>query len=235
MNVNTAIKILNISPNEINIKNVKQHFREMALKTHPDKTNTNIKSETKHKFTEVKEAYDTLLKHIEKNGEIYSQDDDNNMNLDDIIKMVVIMKETFVSFLNKNMYDTYHLLPSIDQLFNKEVFFDKEHSLYIPLWHYEITFEDVKRRYIIKPKVADNIFIEGNNDIHVNLHIDNYKQRIGNNIVFNVGEKSFSIKLDENIIENKMIVLYNQGIPIINNKNIYDYSFLSNIIIHVSF
>lgn len=149
--------------------------------------------------------------------------------------MVVIMKETFVSFLNKNMYDTYQLLPSIDQLFNKEVFFDKEHSLYIPLWHYEITFEDVKRRYIIKPKVADNIFIEGNNDIHVNLHIDNYKQRIGNNIVFNVGEKSFSIKLDENIIENKMIVLYNQGIPIINNKNIYDCSFLSNIIIHVSF
>ena len=94
----------------------------MALKTHPDKINTNIKSETKHKFTEVKEAYDTLLKHIEKNGEIYSQDDDNNMNLDDIIKMVVIMKETFVSFLNKNMYDTYQLLPSIDQLFNKEVF-----------------------------------------------------------------------------------------------------------------
>lgn len=235
MNVNTAIKILNISPNEINIKNVKQHFREMALKTHPDKRSTNVKSETKHKFTEVKEAYDTLLKHIEKNGEIYSQDDDNNMNLDDIIKMVVIMKETFVSFLNKNMYDTYQLLPSIDQLFNKEVFFDKEHSLYIPLWHYEITFEDVKRRYIIKPKVADNIFIEGNNDIHVNLHIDNYKQRIGNNIVFNVGEKSFSIKLDENIIENKMIVLYNQGIPIINNKNIYDCSFLSNIIIHVSF
>jgi DnaJ-class molecular chaperone len=235
MNVNTAIKILNIPPNEINIKNVKQHFREMALKTHPDKTSTNVKSETKHKFTEVKEAYDTLLKHIEKNGEIYSQDDDNNMNLDDIIKMVVIMKETFVSFLNKNMYDTYQLLPSIDQLFNKEVFFDKEHSLYIPLWHYEITFEDVKRRYIIKPNVADNIFIEGNNDIHVNLHIDNYKQRIGNNIVFNVGEKSFSIKLDENIIENKMVVLYNQGIPIINNKNIYDCSFLSNIIIHVSF
>ena len=235
MNVNTAIKILNISPNEINIKNVKQHFRIMALKTHPDKINTNIKSETKHKFTEVKEAYDTLLKHIEKNGEIYSQDDDNNMNLDDIIKMVVIMKETFVSFLNKNMYDTYQLLPSIDQLFNKEVFFDKEHSLYIPLWHYEISFEDVKRRYIIKPKVADNIFIEGNNDIHVNLHIDNYKERIGNNIVFNVGKKSFSIKLDENIIENKMIVLYNQGIPIINNKNIYDCSYLSNIIIHVSF
>ena len=104
---------------------------------------------------------------------------------------------------------------------NKEVYYIKEYSIYIPLWHEEIVYNNV---YVyINPQLPDNMYIDADNNIHVfeyarfPLHID-------------VGGVSFLIEeTTEKIVEFK-----EQGIPII-NKNIYDISVLSDVIIHLHF
>ena len=115
----------------------------------------------------------------------------------------------------------YELTPSLKQLMNRDIYVLKDYGLYIPLWHQELVFKNI---YIeINPQLPDNIYIDEHNNIHV-------FEKGPFPIIVNVGDVSFSIQHTiKNIVE-----LKGMGIPVINIKNIYDVSVLSDIIVHIT-
>ena len=98
------------------------------------------------------------------------------------------------------------------------MFFIPDHNIYVPLWHTEINFKNITIN--INPILPDNIIIDNDNNIHI--IITEYTE------TFILGTISFLI---QDCIKN-MNLLKGRGIPRINMKNIYDYSELSDIILH---
>lgn len=114
----------------------------------------------------------------------------------------------------------YEFTPTLNHLMNHDVYLLKDYGMYIPLWHQELVFKNI---YIeINPQLPDNIYIDEDNNIHV-FESGPFP------IIVNVGDVSFSIQHTiKNIVE-----LKGMGIPVINIKNIYDVSVLSDIIVHI--
>jgi hypothetical protein len=207
MNKEEACKILNISLSEINEYTLKQRYRQALLTHHPDKHGD------PEIFIKVKEAYEILKQEIKKEDPLdYYIQLIKNFNYSMVDTFIV---EPLVQYLKKITYD---LNPSLNQLMNKNVYYLSEHNIYIPLWHHEIVFKNVIIN--INPVLSENIIIDGENNIHV---------IITNDIkAFELGGISFLI---EDCIKN-MNLLKGRGIPKINMKNIYDYSEMSDIILH---
>ena len=207
MNKEEACKILNISLLEINEYTLKQKYRQALLKYHPDKQGD------PEIFIKVKEAYEILKEEIKKEDPLdYYIQLIKNFNYSIVDTFIV---EPIVQYLKKI---TYELNPSLTQLINKNVYYLSEYKIYIPLWHHEIVFNNVIIN--INPVLPDNIIIDGENNIHV---------IITNDIkTFELGTISFVI---DDCIKN-MNLLKGRGIPKINMKNIYDYSEMSDIILH---
>ena len=210
MNKEEACKILNISPFELNEVTLKNKYRLALLKFHPDKGGDN------DSFRKVIEAYNFLKENIDQNNE--------QPNIEYYIQLIkkfnysivdTFIVEPIVNYLKKI---TYEITPTISQLINKNVYYLSEYDIYIPLWHHEIIFKNVIIH--INPVLPENILIDNDNNIHV---------IITNNVdTFEIGGISFLIS---DCIKN-MNLLKGQGIPKINIKNIYDYSELSDIILH---
>jgi hypothetical protein len=207
MNKEEACKILNISLLDINEYTLKQRYRQALLTHHPDKQGD------PEIFIKVKEAYEILKQEIKKEDPLdYYIQLIKNYNYYMVDTFIV---EPLVQYLKKI---TYELNPSLTQLMNKNVYYLSEHNIYIPLWHNEIIFKNVIIN--INPVLPNNIIIDGENNIHV---------IITNDIkTFELGGISFLI---EDCIKN-MNLLKGRGIPKINIKNIYDYSDMSDIILH---
>ena len=99
---------------------------------------------------------------------------------------------------------TYDLNPTLSHLMNKSVYHLVEHDIYIPLWHQEICFKNIIIN--INPILPDNVMIDSENNIHIIITPSTPDE-------FILGGISFSI---QHCI-----------------KNIYDYSIISDIILHV--
>jgi hypothetical protein len=208
MNTEEACQLLNISLSEINKEILKQKYRIAILKYHPDRLGGNSEE-----FIKVKEAYELLQKEIKEDTPLdYYIQLIKNFNYSLVDTFIV---EPIVNYLKKV---TYELTPSLNQLLNKSVFFIPDHNIYVPLWHTEITFKNITIN--INPILPDNIIIDNDNNIHI--IITEYTE------TFILGTISFLI---QDCIKN-MNLLKGRGIPRINMKNIYDYSELSDIILH---
>jgi len=214
MNKEEACKILNISPLELNELTLKQKYRIALLTFHPDKGGTN------ESFRNVLDAYKYLKEYIEQNHD--QRNDQNNIEyyIQLIKKFNYSMVDTFIvePLVNYLKKVTYELNPTITQLINKNVYYLSEYEIYIPLWHHEIIFKNVIIN--INPVLPENILIDNDNNIHVII--------TNNTDTFEIGNISFLIS---DCIKN-MNLLKGRGIPKINIKNIYDYSELSDIILH---
>jgi len=207
MNKEKACKILNISLLEINEYTLKQKYRIALLKYHPDKGGD---SDT---FIKIKDAFELLKLEIKKEDPLdYYIQLIKNFNYTLVDTFIL---DPIVQYLKKI---TYELTPSLNQLLNKNVYYLSEHNIYIPLWHHEIIFKNVIIN--INPILPENIIIDNENNIHIII--------TNNNTNFELGGISFLI---DDCIKN-MNLLKGRGIPKINMKNIYDYSELSDIILH---
>lgn len=208
MNKEKACQLLNISLLELNKETLKKKYRIAILKYHPDKCEGNSEI-----FIEVKEAYEFLQKDIKEDTPLdYYIQLIKNFNYSLVDTFIV---EPIVNYLKKI---TYELTPSLNQLINKSVFYIAEHNIYVPLWHTEINFKNITIN--INPILPNNIIIDNDNNIHV--IINEYTES------FILGDISFLI---QDCIKN-MNLLKGCGIPRINMTNIYDYSVLSDIILH---
>jgi hypothetical protein len=103
----------------------------------------------------------------------------------------------------------------------------------VPLWHEELLYEINNTEYLIKmiPDLEDNIHI------------------IDNNLIFNIRYKLSDIWCDNYLYfydslyfdsellymkPNQQLILYNQGLPQINTKNVFDVNKKGNIILNVT-
>jgi hypothetical protein len=115
-------------------------------------------------------------------------------------------------------FEYYELHPTLEQLFNKSLYVLND--IYVPLWHHELTIEQYKITII--PDLPDYVEIDVNNNIHVYLTIQSIHE-----ITFVLAGVSFLINREQNIFAG-------QGIPIIQEKNIYNISKLSDVIFHIT-
>jgi hypothetical protein len=211
MNKESACEILNISIYELNTFTLKQKYRIACLKHHPDKGGD------ASSFILVKEAFNCL------NNEIKYHYDPLQYYIQMIKSFNYSLVDSFIMepLINYLKRTTYELNPSINHLMNKNVYYLSEHNIYVPLWHQEICFKNVIINII--PSLPDNISIDIENNIHIIITSDMPD-------IFMLGDISFSI---QHVIKN-MHELKGKGIPKINIKNIYDYTELSDIILHIT-
>ena len=211
MNKESACEILNISIYELNTFTLKQKYRIACLKYHPDKGGD------ASSFILVKEAFHYL------NNEIKDHDDPLQYYIQMIKSFNYSLVDSFIMepLINYLKRTTYELNPSIIHLMNKNVYYLSEHNIYVPLWHQEICFKNVIIN--INPSLPDNISIDIENNIHIIITSDMPD-------IFMLGDISFSI---QHVIKN-MHELKGKGIPKINIKNIYDYTEMSDIILHIT-
>ena len=208
---------------------IRKKYHALSLIHHPDKKNGNSS-----KFIQIKESYNFLKDHESKVIE-YVDNVTRYRGLYDLYeKSLSTISNIVSSALDRYSYQTYILNPSIDQLFNHELYCHNIKKtlkkLYIPLWHSSIEFEDHKLRFDIQPSLPAHIQIEDNNDIVVFLHVNDME--LHKNVKFNIGSKSFSFIIDKKTYDSKKYVFESYGIPSFNINNIYDCNYLSNVVVY---
>ena len=219
MNLETACRLLDISPKELDIPSLKKKYKRKCLRFHPDKKGD------KEKFIELKEAYDFLVNQpkpttfLDEVNEtflrqylysIYKSDLD-------IFKHPLFIRH-FIDPVQEhlNHFKQYILHPTLEQLLRKDIYYLEEEKLYVPLWHQEILFYR-KIKVTIEPVLPENISLDEDNNILVSSEDLDI-------IVF--GTISISIT-DHEKKEKKM---KGKGIPRI-QTSLYDASELSDIIL----
>lgn len=138
----------------------------------------------------------------------------------------------------------YKLNPSIDDLLYNNFYklYVDDELYFVPLWHSE-TYYDGSGCEIIaicEPDLPNNIKIDDDNNLIVDINlysINELPDMLINNkpILFNIGEKTFSISLSELYIKKEQYYsLKGQGLVNI-KKDLYDLSDKSDIIIRICF
>jgi hypothetical protein len=141
---------------------------------------------------------------------------DDNLNS---IKNIILHK-----FQNIQIYI---LNPSLNDLFNNNIYklqIDNQ-TYFVPLWHNELYFDKInndsnlnerKQTIIVKchPKLPDNVFIDENNDIHIDLHFSfNFSLLLQDFISFKLGNNHFDIPINQLKIKTFQTYLFkNKGI-----------------------
>jgi hypothetical protein len=122
----------------------------------------------------------------------------------------------------------YILNPSIDDLFANNIYkLNVDGNTYfVPLWHSEIYFDGKGGNDIIVkcvPDVPENISIDENNNLIVEIDIQFNSSLLElEKYPINIGSYIFYIKLtDLRVRKTQYYILQNQGISIIDEKNIY--------------
>lgn len=139
----------------------------------------------------------------------------------------------------------YKLNPSIDDLLNNNMFkLYLEEKLYlVPLWYNESYFYDdnLKKEIIVfcEPELPEHIQIDEENELHVEIKIDpnqliQFLKEGKKSITLNIGSKVFEIPIDLLYFSKYQVYrIKNQGLTIINEKDIYDVKNRSDIIVHL--
>jgi curved DNA-binding protein CbpA len=139
---------------------------------------------------------------------------------------------------------TIILKPEIKDLLNSNIFIyenegginDKNISenikYYIPLWHEELHF---KYHIVhIHPNLPEYINLDSDNNIIVSHRIHSSELITKENIEIYIQDKLYIIhRSDIKLIEYQKITIKNSGMPLINEKDIYDVSKKSNIIVEL--
>lgn len=199
---------------------LRKKYKIACLKYHPDKDKHNDGS----LFLEVKDAYEYLNHSIHDNDEtndILNQFDSNTLKY--YVSILNFFKENIDYVINPvvdhlKKFEYYELYPTLEQLFNKSLYILND--IYVPLWHHELTIQHYKIKII--PDLPDYVEIDVNNNIHVYLTIQS-----SHNITFVLGGVSF-------LINRAQTIFSGQGIPIIQEKNIYNISKLSDVVFHIN-
>ena len=153
-------------------------------------------------------------------------------------KSVFNIRDTFLEELKEiirekvGVKSIYILNPSIDDILLSNVFkLEIDGEIYfVPLWHTELYFENVKTKeeFIVLciPESVDNVSIDENNDLYIVKHI------LKNDFILLLNTSSLPILVGSQTIhvptttitvrEKQTCVLINQGISRINLNDIYD-------------
>jgi DnaJ-class molecular chaperone len=135
----------------------------------------------------------------------------------------------------------YILNPSIDDLVENNIYkLELNNTLYlVPLWHDELYFDGSGCDIIVKcvPDLPDNICLDENNNLRVDIVIPLQVSLFDAELyTFQIGKKIFSIKIgDLKLQKSQNVILKNEGISIIDEKDMYNIKDKSDIIVKVTF
>ena len=171
----------------------------------------------KIKLTVLEDIY----KFIVKNSMGLSEDMIN------IIKNVINQK-----FMKYNMYI---ITPSLEYIMNSEIFKleIEEDIVYVPLWHQEMIYENILIK--IRPILPDNITVDEYNNMHITYEdkFVNLLNLIKEDIKF-IEINNYKVYIDDlRLKKNQIILIKNEGIPLINTNDILDNKTKGNISIHI--
>jgi hypothetical protein len=156
----------------------------------------------------------------------------------------------FVSLIVKEKFKNdivFILKPLLKDLLDNNIYklFVDEKLYLVPLWHNELYFdvindEDKDKEIIVlcQPVLPDELTIDENNNIYITkeIHFADLKQMIfiNNFVSLEIGEKCFLIPLDKLQMKKEQIYrLKGQGISQILEKDIYNVSYKSDIIVNI--
>lgn len=119
----------------------------------------------------------------------------------------------------------YILNPSLDDLLENNVYkLDIEGKIYlVPLWHSEVYFDGSGCDIIVQciPDLPENMYIDENNALHVNINAPFTISLLDSPVVlFKLGKQSFPLQVQ--FKKTQVCYLHNQGISIIDEKNMYN-------------
>lgn len=195
---------------------------------------------------------DLIINNITKKCSSFSQKMLDNLDKKTLLKIfdyintnndILNINSSIVDFINdyvvkKTEKDcVYNLNPTLDDILRKDVYllFINEKKYYIPLWHSEIQFEEDKCIIVrCEPELPKHITIDHNNDLNVNLAVnfENILDRV--ELEFMLGSTKYSIPIEKLYIKKHQVyTLINQGIPKINNNDIYDCKKIGDIIVNI--
>lgn len=157
------------------------------------------KNKQSYPFHEINEAYELLKKYSE------------NKNKENLPFILYFIFHFLIQYFQLNK--KYKLEINISNLLKKDMFYFKEKNIFIPLWHKKIKIENYE--FIIIRNTYDYIRIDKENNIFIKFKKNETTINIDN----------FSFRLNAN----KKIKILSNGIPKINEKNIYSIKELSNI------
>ena len=125
----------------------------------------------------------------------------------------------------------------IDSLFRKElmVCLVDDEKFYVPLWHHHVEHESSKVSFDIVVDCSGHINIDEENDVHIHITKKITELLEDEKIVCNVGSKEVVLTSDQVMVQKyQIITLEEQGIPRMDEEDIYNADVTSNIIIHLT-
>jgi hypothetical protein len=131
---------------------------------------------------------------------------------------LIIINTTINDIINNNIY----------------VLTIEGNTYYIPLWHSELYYDlDDNKQLIVKciPKLEKNVFIDHHNDIYIDIRCKIEELLKKKFIEYKFGNNILYIPVSNLLIKKKQLyILNNEGIPLIDQNNIYNVENKSNII-----
>lgn len=130
------------------------------------------------------------------------------------------------------------LNPTLEDLFDNNLYKLRvgDFTYIVPLWHHELVYDNSGNDIIVKcfPVLDENIYIDELNNIHVEIELslheiwgkEMHSIRLGNREV-NIIPKSLKLT------NNQTVVFLNEGISMVNTKDVYNISKNSNIYVHI--
>jgi len=119
----------------------------------------------------------------------------------------------------------YILNPSLDDLLENNVYkLDIDGKIYlVPLWHSEVYFDGSGCDIIVQciPDLPANMYIDENNALHVDINAPFTISLLDSPVVlFKLGKQSFPLQVQ--FKRTQTCYLHNQGISVIDEKNMYN-------------
>jgi DnaJ-class molecular chaperone len=121
--------------------------------------------------------------------------------------------------------EIYILNPTLDDLLENNVYkLDIDGKIYlVPLWHSEVYFDGSGCDIIVQciPELPKNMYIDENNALHVDINAPFTISLLDSPVVlFKLGKQSFPLQVQ--FKRTQTCYLHNQGISIIDEKNMYN-------------
>lgn len=119
----------------------------------------------------------------------------------------------------------YILNPTLDDLLENNVYkLDIDGKIYlVPLWHSEVYFDGSGCDIIVQciPELPANMYIDENSALHVNINAPFTISLLDSPVVlFKLGKQSFPLQVQ--FKKTQTCYLHNQGISVIDEKNVYN-------------
>ena len=119
----------------------------------------------------------------------------------------------------------YILNPSLEDLLENNVYkLDIDGKIYlVPLWHSEVYFDGSGCDIIVQciPDLPENMYIDENNALHVNINAPFTISLLDSpSVLFKLGKQTFLLQVQ--FKRTQTCYLHNQGISVIDEKNMYN-------------